>query len=393
MSSARQSGNARGQSAKADNQSSSTSTRSTAKTSPAAQGTAARRRLGRGLSSLLNEAIAVAPPVPAPPPPSQIPDPSPAPAPAAPPAIRSQSLRVLAAEAEPETADTRDKVVTLNVDDIVPSPFQPRRVFNQEALERLAASIRSAGVMQPILVRRRTGAGVATGAVGGEGAYELVAGERRWRAAKLAGLEAVPAIIAELGDEQAAEWALIENVQREELSAMERAWALRSLIERFGLTHAAAAEKVGLDRSSVTNLVRLTELEEPIRALLDEGRLSVGHGKALLAAPAGPGRIALARRAAEGGWSVRKLELAAPALQHAADQNDAPSKPEDEERRLEAKARELGRIELERQLGEHLGTKVHVRTGRGGSRGKLVIEFYDLDHFDGLMARIGFQIK
>jgi ParB family transcriptional regulator, chromosome partitioning protein len=228
----------------------------------------------------------------------------------------------------------------------------------------------------------------------GLGRFELVAGERRWRAARLAGLDAVPAIVAELGDEQAAEWALIENVQREELGAMERAIALRSLLELFGLTHAEAADRVGLDRSSVSNLVRLTDLEEPIRAQLEAGKLGVGHGKALLAAPAGPGRIGLAKRAAEGGWSVRRLERAAAAAAQAGPSGAVGAAgADDEERRLASKAQELGRGELERQLGEHLGTKVHVRTGRGGSRGRLIVEFYDLDQFDGLMARIGFQIK
>lgn len=390
MSSARPTGNTRGNAMKTTaSNTGSHSARSSTKDAPAAQASGARRRLGRGLSSLLNEAIAVAAPVSVPTAPAPTTENIPATSPAKPPASGAMPAQPPSADREPEATDARGRIVALKVDDIVPSPFQPRRVFDQEALERLASSIKSAGVMQPILVRRRAGAG----AVGGGEGHELVAGERRWRAARLAGLEAVPAIIAELGDEQAAEWALIENVQREELGAMERAWALRSLIERFGLTHAAAAERVGLDRSSVTNLVRLTELEEPIRALLDEGKLGVGHGKALLAAPPGPGRVALARRAAEGGWSVRRLELAAPALQHAADPGAAAPNPEDEERRLQAKAKELGRVELERQLGEHLGTKVHVRTGRGGSRGRLVIEFYDLDHFDGLMARIGFQIS
>lgn len=322
-------------------------------------GAATRKRLGRGLSSLLNQTVAV-----------RIPE------------AQTQAVPVAtpAPMPAPASADSRERIEAIPVAAVVPSPFQPRRTFDQGALERLAASIRTAGVMQPILVRRAGGSG---------GGFELIAGERRWRAAQLAGLSTVPAIIADLGDEQAAEWALIENVQREELGAMERAFALRSLAERFSLTHAQVAEKVGLDRSSVTNLIRLTELEEPIRDLIDGRKLTVGHGKALLGVPPGPARIALAERAAGGGWSVRRLEHAAAAAANAA----TTSVDSDPERSEKERARALGVADLERQLGEYLGTKVKIRASRDGSRGRITLEFYDLDHFDGLMARMGFQVK
>lgn len=328
---------------------------------PAAE-PAARRRLGRGLSSLLNQPVGINA------------------APAAPaPSVRPSSDTPTPAPAETNSDPSRT-IHAIPVASIVPSPFQPRRTFEQGALERLAASIRTAGVMQPILVRRSSG--------GGGGDYELVAGERRWRAVQLAGLQTVPAIIADLADEEAAEWSLIENVQREELGAMERAFALRALTERFGLTHAQVAEKVGLDRSSVTNLIRLTDLEEPIRDMIDARRLSVGHGKALLGMPPGPARMALAERAAGGSWPVRRLEHAVAAAASAATSDDG-----DPEARLKERARAVGLAELERQLAEHLGTKVKIRATRDGSRGRIVLEFYDLDHFDGLMSKMGFTVK
>jgi ParB family chromosome partitioning protein len=162
-------------------------------------------------------------------------------------------------------------------DAIHPSPFQPRKSFDDGDLDQLAESIRRAGMMQPVVVRP-----------GASGDYELIAGERRWRAAKKIGLERMPAVVRDLPDEDAAELAIIENVQRKDLSAMERAWGFRTLADRFGLSHAQVAERVGLERSSVTNLVRLTELEQSIQDLLHTGAIGSGHGKALLALEAAP---------------------------------------------------------------------------------------------------------
>lgn len=273
------------------------------------------------------------------------------------------------------------------VGDVEPSPFQPRRRFDPGALERLASSIRSAGVMQPVLVRPRT-------AGAGEPKFELIAGERRWRAARLAGLSVVPAVVAPITDAEAAEWALIENLQREELGPLERAWALRLLCERFALTHQQAADKVGLDRSSVTNLIRLTELEPGLATLIDEGKLTIGHGKALLALPAGPGRESIGARAAAQGWSVRRLE------RESASQRQTPPGPEAQEtpaRGLKggnssALERSAQVREVEKRLSEHLGTRVQVSPGPTGTRGRIVISFYDLDHFDDLMSRLGVRL-
>jgi ParB family chromosome partitioning protein len=244
--------------------------------------------------------------------------------------------------------------------------------MDEGALASLSASISRRGMMQPIVVRER----------GGEGArYELVAGERRWRAARMAGLERVPALVAELTDEEAAELAIVENVQREDLNPVDRARGLRALGERFGLSHGAIAERVGLERSSVTNLIRVTELEEEILSLLAKGVLSLGHGKALLGLAGGRGRVELAARAVRGSWSVRELERRVGSLGGGASPGGGGSS---------GVAKPAGVVDLERRLGEHLGTGVRIRTaGKSGSKGTIEVSFYDFDHFDGLMRRMG----
>lgn len=258
------------------------------------------------------------------------------------------------------------------VDQIQPGSHQPRMRFDEASLESLAASIRSVGVIQPIMVRE----------VGG-GKYEIIAGERRWRASKLAGLSDIPVIVSDADEQMAAETALIENLQREDLNPIERGDAIRRLIERFGLTQTQVAERVGLDRSSVSNLLRLGDLEEQIRHLLASGELSLGHGKALLSIPAGVGRLRLAHQACQNGWSVRRLEEESHTLKNASSGADgtiaAPHGSEDVETRS-----------LEKRLSEHLGTKVSLRVDRSG-KGIVQIRFFDLDHFDDLMSRIGFD--
>lgn len=316
-----------------------------------AAGSGSSRRLGRGLSSLIDM-----PTVP----------------------VEVPTVEVATQGSVPEqAAATTGGIQMIEVGAISKSPFQPRREFSDRGIEELASSIRRSGMMQPVIVRPRA-----------VGEFELVAGERRWRAAARAGLERVPALIRELSDEEAAEWAIVENVQREDLNAMEKAWAFRSLGERFGLSHGEIATRVGLDRSSVANLVRLTELEPEIAGLITAGRLSGGHGKALLQAPAGPGRIVLAKRAAEEQWSVRRLESECVG-------SSAPASPggavggESAEGRVRAAMIE----DLERQLGEHLGSKVTITTRADGKKGKIEVTFYDLDHFDDVMSRIGFRMR
>lgn len=275
-----------------------------------------------------------------------------------------------------------ERVWMLEVGEVEPSRFQPRQTFDEVKLRELAESIRSIGVMQPVVVRRIEREPEAGG---GGASYELIAGERRWRAAQLAGVVRVPAIVREITDEESAAWGLIENVQREDLDAMEKAWACRGMVERFGLSASDLAEKLGMERSTVANLVRLTELEEPIQKWVRVGKLNAGHAKALLAAPAGGVRLAAAHLAADLGWSVRRLEQEIKKVldgQKAAGQG-APSKSEE-------RMRSASLVDLEKRIGEHLGTRVSVRPDRSGKRGKIEIAFFDLDHFDGLMQKIGF---
>ena len=266
---------------------------------------------------------------------------------------------------------------SIAIDQIIPSPFQPRRTIDPAAIERLAASIRRAGVMQPVIVRPASRGGVG---------YELIAGERRWRAARAAGLAAVPALVRTLTDEEAAEWALVENVQREDLNAMERAWGLKALADRFGVSAATLAERVGLERPTVANLLRLTELEPSIAALVEAGTLTAGHGRALLGVPAGAEREALARRAAEEGCSVRTMEEWARGSQEIAKSRRRGEGGAGAS--ADASPRFAVLRDLERQIGQQLGTKVRITTDRSGAKGKMTFEFYGIDHFDGLLARL-----
>jgi ParB family chromosome partitioning protein len=277
-----------------------------------------------------------------------------------------------------EMSNRLSDVQNIPVNQISPSPYQPRQAFDRVALEQLAESIKRSGLLQPVLVRRSSGEATR---------FELVAGERRWRAAQAAGLATIPAIVMTLTDEQAAEHALVENVQREDLNPMDRAWGLRRLVERFGMSQAQVAERVGLERPTVANLIRLTELEPEITALISSLRLSAGHGKALLAVPPGPSRITLAKRAAEYDMSVRALEKLiqtgdAAIAGAGVFEGKSPAKPVDE-------ARHAVLADLEKQIGIQLGTRVSITTDRRGKRGRISIEFYNLDHFDALMARLG----
>lgn len=319
------------------------------------------RRLGRGLNSLLGGPVAV--------------DLTPRQTAAQGPLAHPQENGNAAHAAADESAALSD-VQSIRLELIEPSPFQPRRVFDESQLAGLAQSIRQSGVLQPILVRALTR--------GGGGHFELIAGERRWRAAKLAGLASIPAMVKEMNDEHAAELALVENVQREDLNAMERAWALRALMDRFGLTQASLAERVGLERPTVANLLRLTELEAPITELIAGGKLGAGHGKALLSMAGGEARIKLARRAAAEETSVRELERLA--TQAGRGSTAAPAKPGvsiGDDPRLAVLS------DLQRQIGQQLGTKVSIVADRKGKKGRVVLEFYGLDHFDSLMTRLG----
>ncbi len=260
---------------------------------------------------------------------------------------------------------------------IEPNRHQPRQRFEEGPLRRLADSIRSEGMMQPIVLRP---AGDSEGA----GRFEIVAGERRWRAAKLAGLDRVPALLKELDDRQLAEWALIENLQREDLNPIERATAFEQLGQAFGLRHDAIAERVGIERSTVTNLLRLLRLAPPVREMVSRGTLSMGQARALAGLEDGSAQSALAERAVREEWTVRRVEAEVRRHQagEAAPLGSAPAGSS-------GGGRSAHLTDLERQIGEQLGTKVKLRAGRKKGTGTLAIDFYDIDQFDDLLGKLG----
>jgi ParB family chromosome partitioning protein len=275
-----------------------------------------------------------------------------------------------AAEAPPLEAQPGDVLRTLPVDALTPGRYQPRKTMDQAKLSELAESIKAQGVIQPVVVRD----------LGGR-SYEIIAGERRWRASQLAGLTHIPVVVREVDDRTVVAMALIENIQREDLNPLEEAIALQRLIDEFDLTHAQAADAVGRSRAAVSNLLRLLELPVEIRVLVETKALEMGHARALLTL-APQAAIALARQAAENGWSVREVEhraqlLAAGKVMGA---GNARARP--------AKAKPQADIAaLERELSESLNTQVNVLHGRGG-KGRLVIHYSDLDSLDGVLERL-----
>ena len=264
----------------------------------------------------------------------------------------------------------------LAVETIEPNPHQPRQDFDQLSLSKLADSIKSAGLMQPIVVRRKSD---------NAGGYELIAGERRWRAAQLAGASRVPAVIREADDQTSAELALIENMHREDLNPMDRAQAFDRLSNRFGLTHKAVADLVGIDRSSVTNHLRLLELDPFSQAAVRNGELSLGHAKVLLTEANEDRREEMSRSAAQHNWSVRELERQiasrkpTPREGTAIHPSIAPQRPAHLD-------------DLERRLAEHLGTRVDIRSGSKKGSGQLIISFFDLEQFDGILSKLHFNV-
>jgi len=273
------------------------------------------------------------------------------------------------------------------LDAIEPNPHQPRQQFDDVALEELAASIRQQGMMQPIVLRPRPrDNGEATGSP----PYQLVAGERRWRAARLAGLAHVPALVQDLDDQQLAEWALVENLQREDLNPIDRAEAFQRLVDLFELTHDGVAERVGLDRSSVTNLLRLLRLVDPVRQLVRDGLLSMGQARAIAGLDGGEAQQAIAGKAVWAGWSVRQVEAACREARDATPRGGATPGTDG----ASSKGPSTGHLaDLERQIGEQLSTRVHIKPGRKKHTGALVIEFYDIEQFDALLSKLGVETE
>ena len=261
-------------------------------------------------------------------------------------------------------APQADVTRQIDIDLIDPSPYQPRTRFDEAALEELAQSIRVTGVIQPLTVRPRGSR------------FQLVAGERRWRASQRAGLHRVPALIRDVSEEMALEMTLVENLQREDLSPIEQAKAYQRLMDEFHLTQEEVAERTGKDRASVANAVRLLRLEKQIQDLIDAGRLTAGHGRALLAIQDATLRLQLAERAARGRANVRQIERIAAGRKHVKASGDTPAALDPN---VQAAIEELQRV---------LGTRVTLRPCVGKRPGHLLIEYYDEGQLIGLYERI-----
>lgn len=295
--------------------------------------TARKKRLGRGLDALLSRPVA-------------------------------ETMSVAGAK-------STEGLKQIPVDLLRRGQYQPRVDIRQDTLEDLAASIRAQGVVQPIIAR-------PVSKEGGVQRYEIVAGERRWRAAQMAGLEAIPAIVREVSDETAIAMALIENIQREDLNPLEESTALDRLIREFDLTHAEAAKAVGRSRAAVSNLLRLQELSDKVQTMLAERQLEMGHARALLAISNAVQQHDAARQVVKQGMSVRETEKLVRRMLGNAGKKQA-AKP------ASAGNADIRRLEIE--ISEKLGAKVTIDHAKKGS-GKLVISYHSLDELDGILKHI-----
>jgi len=266
----------------------------------------------------------------------------------------------------PPDKELRDSLQEINIDDISPNPYQARTVWNEQELSDLAESIKTNGVIQPIIVRP---AGSR---------YQLIAGERRLRAAQLASLTTIPALVRTASDKQLLEWSLVENIHRTDLNPIERAKAYQDYLSTFSLTQAQGAERLGEDRSVVANYLRLLDLPQEIKRMLSEGQLTMGHARAILALPTDELRRKLANRALAGRLSVREVERLVRRYLTGTSQA---------KKTVRSKPPHI--LDLERKLSSQLATKVNIETRKNGQRGRIVIEFYSLDEFDNITERIG----
>ncbi|GAB3283696.1 ParB/RepB/Spo0J family partition protein [Parahaliea aestuarii] len=299
--------------------------------------TARKRGLGRGLDALLGAS-----------------------------ATAQQAVASAETATSADNSDTDNTLRNLPVDLIQRGKYQPRRDIDPESLQELADSIKAQGVMQPIVVRKIS-----------DKRYEIIAGERRWRATQLAGLDSIPAVIRDVPDEAAIAMALIENIQREDLSPMEEAFALQRLQQEFELTQQEVATAVGKSRTTITNLLRLMSLEDDVRVLLERGDLEMGHARALLGLSGGDQSQA-ARTVVGKGMSVRQTEALVRSVLAA---KDRPASAETD-RRLDPNIRQL-----QDDLSQRLGARVQIQhTAKG--RGKLVLSYSSLDELDGILSHI-----
>jgi ParB family chromosome partitioning protein len=260
-------------------------------------------------------------------------------------------------------ATQSDGFLQVDIDLIDPSPYQPRTRFREDALDELARSITSSGIVQPLVVRRINNR------------YQLIAGERRWRAAQRAAMQRVPVVVRDVPEEMALEMTLVENLQREDLNPIEQAHAFQRLCEEFNLTQEQVADRTGKDRATIANAVRLLRLEAPIQDLLEEGRLTAGHGRALLAIDDTQARLELSRRIARTGMTVRQVERLA----------TRAAKPRTVRTLLQPDANMKAAIE---ELQRAYGTRVSIHPKSTGRAGQLIFEYYD----DSDLARLYDQL-
>ena len=310
-----------------------------------------KRRLGRGLSSLISSSITAEP--------------------------EAQAEGAYEPSGEVSQPALSSGPLHLSVSDIAPNPFQPRRSFNEDALRELTESITQQGVLQPLIV-------VASSAEDAPAPYLLVAGERRLRAARQAGLSEVPCIVRQASRQEMLEWAIVENIQRSDLNPLERAQAYREYIDRFGLTQAEAAQRLGQARPTIANHLRILDLSDVAQQYVADGSLSFGHAKVLASMSDLSRQEELAVRCVQQGWNVRRLESETGKGQPADTTADAasarPAKP--------AFVRDL-----EERLTQAVGTRVRIQQGRGKNTGRIVVDYYGLDDFERIAGCLGLSVE
>jgi len=266
----------------------------------------------------------------------------------------------------PPDVEVADALVQLPLGSIRANPYQARTTWNEQDLKELADSVKANGVIQPVIVRPF------------QGGYQLIAGERRFRAAEMVGLKTIPAVVREVSDEQLFEWSLVENIHRRDLNPLERAKAYQHYLGTFSLTQTEAAERLGEDRSVIANYLRLLDLPEELKQMLVDGRLTMGHARAILSLPTDELRRKLANRALAGRLSVREVERLV--RMHLAE----PSAPKPDGR---PKAANI--VDLEGKLCRHLGTRVSIETKKNGRSGRITIEFDSIDEFQRIADVLG----
>tara|TARA_B100000029_G_scaffold514684_1_gene618436 strand:+ start:4894 stop:5787 length:894 start_codon:yes stop_codon:yes gene_type:complete len=280
---------------------------------------------------------------------------------------------LLSTETTPNALAPQDGLREVPIDLLERGRYQPRNDMKEESLADLAETIEARGLLQPIVIRPLE----VENSQGEEQRYEIIAGERRWRAAQLAGLHTVPAMVRRLSDHEAVAIALIENIQREDLNPLEEALALQRLVDEFDMTHSEAANTVGRSRVSVSNLLRLLELPAPVKEILAQGDLGMGHARALLGLASSDGQIQLAQRIVREEWSVRQTERAVKRYQKAGSEKNLENMGSEKDPNVER---------LERDIGEKLGASVQIQHGTSG--GRLTIRYHSLEELEGIVGHL-----